>query len=118
MQEKQDFFETVIHELVKVRHKAGLTQAQLAERMGTKQAVISRMEHDRCGSMSMHRFVDYALACGYAPLNLVTAQHDLFFQCWYPVFKEANPGVPFTRENLLAWNEHVKRYGTNVPWKP
>ncbi len=37
----------VVGSLVDARHEAGLTQAQMAERMGTKQSVIARMENAR-----------------------------------------------------------------------
>jgi len=31
--------------MVEARHEAGLTQAQVAERMGTKQSVVARLEN-------------------------------------------------------------------------
>lgn len=37
----------VVGALIDARHAAGLTQAQLAERMGTKQSVIARLETAR-----------------------------------------------------------------------
>jgi DNA-binding XRE family transcriptional regulator len=37
----------LVWELVEARHKVGLTQAQLAERMGTTQSAIARLESAR-----------------------------------------------------------------------
>lgn len=37
----------VVRALVEARARAGLTQAQVAERMGTKQSVIARLEGGR-----------------------------------------------------------------------
>jgi len=37
----------LVFELVEARHRAGLTQAQLAERMGTTQSAIARLENAR-----------------------------------------------------------------------
>jgi ribosome-binding protein aMBF1 (putative translation factor) len=37
----------VVGEMVEARHKAGLTQADLARRMGTSQSVIARLENAR-----------------------------------------------------------------------
>lgn len=38
---------SLVFELVEARHRAGLTQAQLAERMGTTQSAIARLENAR-----------------------------------------------------------------------
>jgi len=35
----------VLEAMIKAREKSGITQAELARRMGTKQSVISRLEH-------------------------------------------------------------------------
>lgn len=37
----------LVFELVDARHRAGLTQAQLAERMGTTQSAVARLENAR-----------------------------------------------------------------------
>ena len=57
--------------LFHARRAAGLTQAEVAERLGTSQPAIARLERDFSGSMSLRRFVDYCLACGVAPLNIM-----------------------------------------------
>jgi len=35
---------TILHELLRARQKAGLSQAEIAERMGTKAPAITRLE--------------------------------------------------------------------------
>lgn len=52
------------------RKAAGITQADLAERLGTKQPAISALEGDLSGSFSFRRYVDYLLACNVLPLDL------------------------------------------------
>lgn len=53
--------------LVSARHRAGLTQADVAERMGTTQSAIARLERDRDGGISLRRYVAYCVACGVLP---------------------------------------------------
>ena len=52
----------IAKELHKARTKAKLSQAQVAERMGTTQSVVSRIE--RGGNVSVDTLVRYATACG------------------------------------------------------
>ena len=59
---KSVFLETTVNDLFYVRRQAGLTQAQVAEKMKTKQAAIARFEADFDGGMSLRRYVDFALA--------------------------------------------------------
>jgi len=54
--------------LADVRRAAGLTQAQVAAKMGTTQSAIARLENDLGGGISLRRYVDYLLACGVMPL--------------------------------------------------
>ena len=49
--------------LIDARHEAGLTQAQVAERMGTKQSVIARLENAR-RMPSLDMVARYAAAVG------------------------------------------------------
>lgn len=53
----------VVGALIDARHAAGLTQAQLAERMGTKQSVIARLETAR-RLPSLEMVARYAAATG------------------------------------------------------
>jgi predicted XRE-type DNA-binding protein len=48
-----------IRQLIELRHQQGLTQAQLAERVGTRQPSISRLEHGELGSFEfLHRVAE------------------------------------------------------------
>ena len=63
----------LVSALITARKKAGLTQEQVAERMGTKQAAVARMEggHQKPSYQSIER---YAAATGHrAVVNLVPA---------------------------------------------
>lgn len=49
----------LVRELVRARSRAGLTQAQVAERMGTTQSVVARLENGQLPSMkTLQRFAD------------------------------------------------------------
>jgi len=65
------FLSSIGRSLYYARRKAGLTQAQVAERMNTKQSVIARYEADENGSISFRRYVDFAIACGMMPRSLM-----------------------------------------------
>ena len=53
---------SIVHALVGARTSAGLTQAQVAERMGTKQSAVSQIEGGR--NISITRLRAYAEAVG------------------------------------------------------
>ncbi|MDB1122404.1 helix-turn-helix transcriptional regulator [Vibrio sp. kj40-1] len=52
-----------IHALLCMRQNAGLTQYEVAERMGTKEANISRLEKGN-GNPTIKTLTKYAKACG------------------------------------------------------
>jgi transcriptional regulator with XRE-family HTH domain len=70
---KARFLSSIGRSLYYARRKAGLTQAEVAERMNTQQPAIARLEADRNGSISFRRYVDFAIACGMMPRSLVLA---------------------------------------------
>jgi ribosome-binding protein aMBF1 (putative translation factor) len=53
----------VVGALIDARHEVGLTQAQVAERMGTKQSVVARLENAR-RMPSLGMVARYAAAVG------------------------------------------------------
>ena len=63
----QGFISTFICSLVRARHAAGLTQAQVAEMLHTTQSAIARFERDHTGRASLRRVTAYALAVGVQP---------------------------------------------------
>lgn len=69
----ESFLDSVVDTLSTARKRAGLTQQDLAERLTTRQSVVSRSERDVSGSMSVRRFAEWSLACGFvpAPISLV-----------------------------------------------
>lgn len=52
----------LISTLLKMRNSAGLTQQQVAERMGTQEANISRLEKGK-GNPTIKTLLNYAKAC-------------------------------------------------------
>ncbi|WP_350939753.1 helix-turn-helix domain-containing protein [Vibrio metschnikovii] len=52
----------LINTLLRMRNAAGLTQDQVAERMGTKEANVSRLEKGR-GNPTLKTLMSYAKAC-------------------------------------------------------
>ena len=58
-----------------MRNREGLTQAQLAERMGCTQSRVSKLEHASLSSISVQDLIDYSTALG-ADLNIVFQKMD------------------------------------------
>ena len=54
----------LIDRLIRARQRAGLSQRELAERMGRSQAVVSRLESAE-HSPRIETLMEYAEACGY-----------------------------------------------------
>ncbi len=95
---KAGFVSTAVDQLFYARHQAGLTQAQLAEQMNTKQAAIARLEADTDGSLSLRRYAEFALACGMAPLDITLVPIE-----YARNFVIANPDLPLTQINYDTW---------------
>lgn len=95
---KADFLASVANSLFTIRREAGLTQAQVAESLHTKQSAIARLEADFDGAMSLRRLVDFALACGYVPHHITFAPLEIA-----TAFTREQPLTSFTFENQLSW---------------
>ena len=53
----------LVEDLYKARHDAGLTQQEVADRMGAKQSYIAELERGR-KNVTLSTLVKYAAACG------------------------------------------------------
>jgi len=95
---KAGFLAAAVDSLFYARRRADLTQAQVAERTNTKQAAIARLEADTDGSISLRRYVGFALACGMVPLNIVLAPIESVQN-----FVIAHPDSPLTQMNYDTW---------------
>jgi transcriptional regulator with XRE-family HTH domain len=67
---RADWFYRAMGAIRDARLRNGLKQAEVASRVGTTQSVIARMENAARGTFSVERFLEYAWACGAAPLDL------------------------------------------------
>lgn len=116
---KSQWLHSAVRSLVQARKRAGLTQAEVAERMGTQQAAVARLEKDTRGSMSFRTYVRYAMACGMGVHGMVPLDVRMVPLVWAKLFYEENPlSIPLTQRNLLAWNTARIRRGTNVVLDP
>lgn len=95
---RRGWLNAAIRALREARRRAGLTQAEVAERIGTTQPAIARLENDRDGRFTLHRFVDYALACGMAPLDIVLEPVETLRE-----YVVAEPDAPRTQLNYDHW---------------
>jgi transcriptional regulator with XRE-family HTH domain len=85
------------------RQEAGLTQAELADRMGTRQSAIARMEADHSGSMSLHRYIDYCIACGVMPFDMRLENLDEL-----RAFTQAQPETPRMQVAFQDWKRSLQ----------
>ena len=95
---KADFLASAANALSTLRHTAGLTQAEVADRLHTKQSAIARLEADFDGAISLRRYVDFALACGVIPHHFTFVPIETARN-----FTLEQPEVPLTVENQLNW---------------
>jgi|ERR1700691_2035867 DNA-binding XRE family transcriptional regulator len=65
---EEEFNRLMLHQrIADLREKAGLTQAELAQRTGVSQPMIAKLESGRADNLTLRTFIRYALALGYAP---------------------------------------------------
>src|ERR1700730_869588 len=95
---KAAFLSSAVDGLFIARRQAGLTQAEVATLLNTKQAAIARLEADTEGSMSLHRYVEVALACGMVPLEVTLVPVAVL--CDYLI---DHPEAALTQGAYSAW---------------
>ncbi len=95
---RSGFLESAVNTLYQARRQAGLTQTQVAEKLNTGQAMIARLEDDTKGAMSLHRYVDFMMACGMIPYNISYVPVEAVRS-----YTVENPQWPLTQENYHTW---------------
>jgi transcriptional regulator with XRE-family HTH domain len=95
---KKGFLAAAMEALFYARREAGLTQAQLADRLQTKHSSIARWEADTSGSISLHRYIEMALACGMIPLNIKLVPISSLSE-----YATEDPQAPRTADHYDAW---------------
>ncbi len=95
---KADFLAAAVDALFYARRQAGLTQEQVAQKLGKKQEAIARWEADIEGKMSLRQYVEIALACDRIPLNVVLEPVESVRD-----FVIDHPEVPQTPDRYYAW---------------
>ena len=95
------------------RLRAGLTQQQVADALGTSQPAIARLE--RGDDMTLRRFWDFLSACGEAPFDIEAAPINGLLK-----FVEAHPDSRRTASHYQEWlDEREEREKAIVtPSKP
>ena len=97
---KADFLAAAVDALFCARRQAGLTQEQVAQKLGKKQEAIARWEADTDGKMSLRQYIEIALACGMIPFEMVLAPVDAVRR-----YIIENPGAPYTQVAYDAWQK-------------
>ena len=117
----QGWLSSAIEKLYDARRAANLTQKEVAERLGTKQPAIARLEKDDGGRVSLHRYIEYALACDMLPLDIMLKPaEDVRRYATY------DPEAPRSEKAYEAWRNGIVhgssdviptvRYGASLSW--
>lgn len=96
------FLSSATDALFYARRNAGLTQEQLAERLGKKQSAIARWEADVDGKISLRQYVEIAQACGVSPFVLTLEPLESLRD-----FIVHNPEVLPTQEIYQHWKKKL-----------
>jgi transcriptional regulator with XRE-family HTH domain len=70
---RQGWISAAVEALVQARRRRGLSQREVAERLGVHQSAIARLENDDEGHITLARYADYALALDSLPYDLELA---------------------------------------------
>jgi transcriptional regulator with XRE-family HTH domain len=106
----QSWLSSAIEKLYDARRQAGLTQEEVAQLLGTKQPAIARLERDDEGKVSLHRYVAFALACGFLPLDISLRPTEALRE-----YALDDPDAPRTEAAFEAWNSEAFAYSSVAP---
>jgi hypothetical protein len=92
---------SAVEMLYTCRKSLALTQEDIASKLHTKQPAIAKLEADVKGAMSLHRYVDFAMACGKVPLIMLVEAKAA------TEYVQAHPETPLTADGFMAWKTAV-----------
>ncbi len=98
----QGWLSNAMGALRNARRQAGLTQEDVAQRLGTTQSAVARLEKDYAGRCSLQRYIEYLAACGALPLTIETVP-----QAKLRDYTLANPDAPRTATAYQAWHATI-----------
>jgi transcriptional regulator with XRE-family HTH domain len=107
---KKGFLTAAMEALFYARRQAGLTQAQVADRLQTKHSSVARWEADTSGSISLHRYAEIALACGMIPLDIKLVPVSSLSE-----YAIEDPQAPRTADCYDAWLKKKFKPASAVP---
>jgi transcriptional regulator with XRE-family HTH domain len=73
---RSSWFYRTMETIRNARLRNGLTQQDVADKLGTTQSAIARLENAHTGNFSLDRLLKYAWACGAAPLDIEFVSPD------------------------------------------
>ncbi len=95
------FLAAIADTMWRARNEAGLTQGDVAQKLGTGQSAIARLEADTEGKFTLHRFIDYCIAVGKFPLDI-----DLVPLETLQNFVRVQPSAPRSHQRVSSWQEY------------
>jgi transcriptional regulator with XRE-family HTH domain len=101
---------SALEKLYDARRQANLTQRDVAQRLGTKQPAIARLERDNEGRVSLHRYIEFALACGFLPLDISLRPIEALRE-----YALNDPDAPRTEVAFEAWSSKALATGNVIP---
>lgn len=108
---RQSWLSHTMSALREARRSAHVTQEDIAKKLGTTQSAVARLERDHEGRLTLHRFLDFALACGTLPLDIVVEPIGAV-----RAYVHANPGEFFTQVDYQSWlADWVRQNAPKVP---
>jgi transcriptional regulator with XRE-family HTH domain len=105
------WFYRAMEEIRETRLRQGLTQQDVADRIGTTQSVIARLENSHEGNFSLKRFLEYAWASGAAPLDFSCVSRDQLRSIAF-----LDPSAPRTLDTIRSRRlmDAIKNWGLDT----
>jgi transcriptional regulator with XRE-family HTH domain len=98
---RSSWFYRTMETIRNARLRNGLTQQDIADKLGTTQSAIARLENAHTGNFSLDRLLKYAWACGAAPLDLEFAAPEEL-----RAYAQEHPRGSRTYTDLLDWKRN------------